>query len=236
MSRHTLNLTDDLYLYSLSIGLREHPVLTRLREATESHPMAKMQISPDQGQFMAFLVRLTGARRILEIGTFTGYSALAMALALPDSGRLMACEIDPDYARIALDYWGRAQVAHKIELRLAPAAETLSRLLSEGAADTFDLCFVDADKQNYDTYYELGLKLLRPGGLMLVDNILRGGDSANPATTSLGTQAIRALNTRMHGDSRVELSFVPIGDGLMFAQKRPASSGLQTTPVSTASG
>ena len=236
MSRRTLNLTDELYTYSLSIGLREHPVLTRLREATESHPMAKMQISPDQGQFMAFLIRLTGARHVLEIGTFTGYSALAMALALPDSGKLTACEVDEDYARIALDYWGRAQVAHKIALRLAPAADTLSSLLSEGAADFFDLCFVDADKQNYDTYYELGLKLLRPGGLMLIDNILRGGDSANPATTNAGTLAIRALNTKMHGDPRVDLSFVPIGDGLMLAQKRPASNGTQTAPVNTASG
>lgn len=220
MSRRTVNLSDELYAYSLSISLREHPVLAELRHVTESHPMAKMQISPDQGQFMAFLVRLAGARRVLEIGTFTGYSALSMALALPEDGTLVACDVSEDYARIAREYWSRAQVANKITLKLAPAADTLRELLAAGGAGAFDLCFVDADKENYDTYYELGLKLLRVGGLMIIDNVLRGGDSANPATTSIGTQAIRALNTKMHSDERVHLSFVPIGDGVTLAQKR----------------
>ena len=224
MSRRTINLTDELYDYSLSISLREHPVLVDLRQATESHPMAKMQISPDQGQFMAFLARLMRAQRVLEIGTFTGYSALAVALALPSDGRLIACEIDEEYAAIARDYWERAQVADKITLKLAPADETLRGLLSGGQEQTFDMCFVDADKERYDTYYELGLRLLRPGGLMLIDNVLRGGDSANPATTSSGTQAIRALNAKMHSDDRIDLSFVPIGDGVLMAQKRASEA------------
>ena len=220
MSRRTVNLSDELYAYSLSISLREHPVLAELRHVTESHPMAKMQISPDQGQFMAFLVRLAGARRVLEVGTFTGYSALSMALALPEDGTLVACDVSEDYARIAREYWSRAEVSNKITLKLAPAADTLRELLAAGGAGAFDLCFVDADKENYDTYYELGLKLLRVGGLMIIDNVLRGGDSANPATTSIGTQAIRALNAKMHSDERVHLSFVPIGDGVTLAQKR----------------
>ena len=220
MSRHTLSLSDEVYSYSLSISLREHPVLAELRQLTKAHPKAEMQISPDQGQFMAFLVRLAGARRVLEVGTFTGYSALSMALALPDDGTLVACDVSEDYAQIAREYWSRAQVSHKITLKLAPAADTLRELLATGYAESFDMCFVDADKENYDIYYELGLDLLRAGGLMIIDNVLRGGDSANPATASIGTQAIRALNAKMHSDERVHLSFVPIGDGVSLAQKK----------------
>ena len=220
MSRRTINLTDELYTYSLAISLREHPVLHELRLATAALPEAKMQISPDQGQFMGFLVRLMSARRILEIGTFTGYSALAMALAMPDEGRLIACDVSHDYTRMAEAHWKKAQVTHKIILKVAPAVDTLQALLKADKDGTFDMCFVDADKENYDTYYELGLQLLRSGGLMIVDNILRGGDSADPTTSSPGTQAIRALNDKLQSDDRVHLAFVPIGDGVTLAQKR----------------
>ena len=178
-----------------------------------------MQISPDQGQFMAMLLRLMEARLVLEIGTFTGYSALSMALALPPDGHIIACDISDSYAKIARRYWSEAGVADRITLRVAPASETLDDLLAEGRADTFDAAFIDADKENYDLYFERCLALVRPGGLIMIDNVLRGGDSANSATESLSTQSIQALNRKLHTDPRVNLSLVPIGDGLTLVRK-----------------
>ena len=219
MSRYTLAITDELREYILSVSLREHSLLESLRIETATMPEAKMQISPDQGQFMAMLLRLMEARMVLEIGTFTGYSALSMAFALPPDGQIIACDVSDAYAKIARRYWSEAGVADRITLRLAPASETLDDLLAEGRADTFDAAFIDADKENYDLYYECSLALVRPGGLIMIDNVLRGGDSANSATKSLSTQSIQALNKKLHTDPRVNLSLVPIGDGLTLIHK-----------------
>ena len=219
MSRYTLAITDELREYILSVSLREHSLLESLRIETAKMPEAKMQISPDQGQLMAMLLRLMEARTVLEIGTFTGYSALSMALALPPDGHITACDVSDAYAKIARRYWSEAGVADRITLRLAPAAETLDDLLAEGRADTFDAAFIDADKENYDLYFERSLALVRPGGLIMIDNVLRGGDSANSETESLSTQSIQALNKKLHTDPRVNLSLVPIGDGLTLICK-----------------
>lgn len=220
MSRRTLSLDDRLYAYLLDHSLREPTVLRELREETARHPMAVMQISPEQGQFMAFLVRLTGARRAVEVGTFTGYSALAVALALPDDGRLVACDVSAEYTAVGRPYWARAGVAHKIDLRLAPARDTLDALLADGAAGTIDFAFVDADKPGYDAYYERLLVLLRPGGLLLFDNTLWDGKVADPAVDDADTRALRALNDKLHHDERVDLSMLPVGDGLTLVRKR----------------
>lgn len=179
-----------------------------------------MQLAPEQGQFLALLVELTGARRALEVGSFTGYSGLCLALALPADGRLVACDISEDFTAIARRYWTEAGVAEKIDLRLAPALESLDALLDGGAAGSFDFMFVDADKENYPNYYERGLGLLRPGGLMAIDNVLWGGAVADPARQDADTEAIRALNAKLRDDERVTLSLVPIGDGLTLARKR----------------
>ena len=203
MSRYTLAITDELREYILSVSLREHPLLESLRAETAKLAEAKMQISPDQGQFMAF----------------TGYSALSMALALAPDGHIIACDISDAYTKIARRYWSEAGVADRITLRLAPASETLDDLLTEGRADTFDAAFIDADKRNYDLYFERSLALVRPGGLIMIDNVLRGGDAANSATESLDTQSIQALNRKLHTDPRVNLSLVPIGDGLTLVRK-----------------
>jgi caffeoyl-CoA O-methyltransferase len=219
MSRRSLNVDDALYAYILQTSIREHPAQTALRAATAAHPHAGMQISPEQGQFMALLVRLIGARRALEIGVFTGYSALAVALALPEDGRLLACDISRDYTRVGQPYWQQAGVAHKIELRLAPAIETLDAQLAGGAAEAFDFAFIDADKSGYDAYYERCLRLLRPGGLLAIDNTLWGGSVARPAQDA-DTAALQRLNAKLHRDERVDLSLLPIGDGLTLARKR----------------
>lgn len=218
--RHTHSLNDAVYDYLLEVSLREPPVLARLREETAGLPRAIMQISPEQGQFMALLAELLGARRVLEVGTFTGYSALVVALALPTDGRVITCDVNEETAAIARRYWAEAGVADKIELRLGPAVDTLDALLADGGAGTFDLAFVDADKTNYDAYYERGLALLRPGGLMLVDNVLWGGAVADPQHEDEDTDAIRALNAKIHGDERVSLSLLPVSDGLTLARKR----------------
>jgi caffeoyl-CoA O-methyltransferase len=220
MTSRTLPLTDPLYDYLLKVSLREPPLLARLREETEALPLAAMQISPEQGQFMALLVELIGARRTLEVGTFTGYSALCVARALPADGRIVACDVSAEYTDVARRYWAEAGVADKIDLRLAPALETLDALLDEGQAGTFDFAFVDADKENYDGYYERCLALLRTGGLVAVDNVLWSGAVINPVKQDPDTQAIRALNARLQQDQRVSLSLVPIGDGLALARKR----------------
>jgi len=219
MSHRTLNLDDTLIDYVHAHSLREHPAQTALREVTAGHRYAGMQISPEQGQFMALLARLTGARRALEIGVFTGYSALTVALALPDDGYLLACDISDEYTRVGRPFWAEAGVAQKIDLRLAPALATLDAQLAEGHAASFDFAFIDADKTGYDAYYERCLKLLRAGGLIAVDNVLWGGAVARAADND-DTRALQALNDKLHRDERVDLSMLPIGDGLTLARKR----------------
>ena len=220
MSNRSIILTDRTYQYMLDVSLREAPVLRDLREATASHPMVVMQISPEQGQFMAMLARLTGARRCLEVGVFTGYSSLAVALALPDDGQIIACDIDEDFTRMAVDFWRRAGVENKIQLELAPAVETLDALLADGQAGQFDFAFIDADKVNYQHYYDRILDLIRPGGLIAVDNTLWSGDLADPDIDDVDTVALRSFNKTLHRDDRVDISLVPIGDGLTLARKR----------------
>ena len=194
--------------------------MRRLREETASMEQANMQIGPEQGQFMALLVELIGARSVLEVGTFTGYSALAMAVALPENGALVACDVSEEWTAIGRRYWEEAGVGHKIELRLAPALETLDALLAEGRAGTFDFAFIDADKEGYDAYYERALELVRLGGLIALDNTLWEGKVADPAATDVDTEAIRAINAKLVLDERVTLSLIPVGDGLTLARKR----------------
>ncbi len=220
MTRRTLHLSEELYDYVLDVSLREPPLLRRLREETAPLKMARMQIGPDQGQFMALLVELMGARNTLEVGTFTGYSALVVALALPQDGSLVTCDISEEWTAIARRYWEEAGVAHKIDLRLAPALKTLDGLLAEGRAGTFDFTFIDADKESYDAYYERALELTHTGGLITLDNTLWEGKVADPQVTDADTEAIRAINTKLAGDERVTLSLLPVGDGLTLARKR----------------
>ncbi|HZT54595.1 MAG TPA: class I SAM-dependent methyltransferase [Burkholderiaceae bacterium] len=219
MSYRYLKLDDTIYRYVLDHTLREIPEQAALRAATLPLPDAGMQISPEQGQFMALLVRLIGARRTLEIGVFTGYSALSVALALPDDGELIACDISDEYTRIGRPFWAAAGVAHKIDLRLAPALDTLDALLAQGRSGSFDFAFIDADKAGYDAYYERCLQLLRPGGLIAIDNVLWSGAVAKPAT-SADTLALQQLNDKLLRDERIDLSMLPIGDGLSLARKR----------------
>jgi predicted O-methyltransferase YrrM len=219
MSNRTLKLDDALVDYLQAHSLREHPAQLALREATKGHRAAGMQISPEQGQFMALLVRLIGARRTIEVGVFTGYSALSVALALPADGYLLACDISDDYTRIGRPFWDAAGVAHKIDLKLAPALQTLDAQLQSGQAASFDFAFIDADKVAYDSYYERCLQLLRAGGLIAIDNVLWGGAVAHPATDA-DTEALQRLNDKLLRDQRVELSMLPIGDGLTLLRKR----------------
>ena len=220
MSNKFLQLTEPVYEYLRSVSLREHDALRRLREETARMSESNMQISPEQGQFMSLLVELLGARKTLEVGVFTGYSALAVALALPPEGRVVACDVSEEWTRVARRYWAEAGVADKITLRLAPALETLDGLLRAGEAGTFDFAFIDADKGSYAAYYERALELIRPGGLVAIDNVLWGGRVADPANDEADTVAIRALNERLRRDERVSLSLVPIADGLTLALKR----------------
>ncbi len=220
MSNQTLNLTESLYHYMLSVSLRESDVLYQLRQETAQHPMSQMQIAPEQGQFMALLVQLMGVKKALEIGVFTGYSSLAVAIALPADGTLMACDVSDDYTAIARRYWQNAGVDHKIDLRIAPALETLDQLLADGHANSFDFAFIDADKSNYDAYYERSLQLVRPRGLIAIDNVLWSGRVADDSDTHQQTQAIRALNQKLHHDERITLSLLPLADGLTLAMKR----------------
>ena len=219
MSNRSINLTDRLYDYLHANSLREPQVLAELRAETAAMPEHGMQISPEQGQFMGLLLRLMAARRVIEVGTFTGYSSLCIAGAMPAEGRLTCCDVSEEFTAIARRYWARAGLDGRIDLKLAPAVETLDRLAASEAG-RFDLAFIDADKGNYLAYYERVLKLLRPGGLVLIDNVLWNGAVADPGDNDSDTVAIRLLNEHVRGDKRVSLSLVPIGDGLTMARKR----------------
>lgn len=220
MTNRTLSMDDALYDYLLSSSLREDPALAQLRRETAALPEASLQIAPEQGQLMALLVRLLNARRCLEIGVFTGYSALCVALALPPEGNLVACDVSAPWTSIAQRHWREAGVGERIDLHLAPALQTLDGLLAAGQAQTFDFAFVDADKENYLHYYERVLQLLRSGGLMLIDNVLWGGSVVDPTKHDEETRTIRSLNRHIHADDRVDMSLVPIGDGLTIVRKR----------------
>ena len=220
MSNRTISMTNQLYDYLLKVSLHEPPILDRLRAETARHPHHNMQISPEQGQFMRLLVRMMDAKRCLEVGVFTGYSSLCVALALPDDGRIIACDVSEEFTAVARRYWKEAGVERKIELRLAPAVETLDKMLKNGEQGRYDFAFIDADKGNYLNYYERVLKLLRPGGLMAVDNVLWSGSVIDRKDKSGDTVAIRKFNEALHADNRIELSLVPIGDGLTLARKR----------------
>ena len=220
MSSRPTELTEALHDYLLKVSLREPKVLQRLRVETQKMPRGKLQICPEQGQFMALLVELIGAKRCFEVGTFTGYSACAVALALPPNGKLIACDISEDYTAVARRYWRQAGVAKKVDLRIAPAVQTLDALLKDKQAGKFDFGFIDADKPNYDAYYERGLKLLRKGGLMLIDNVLWGGSVIDKTDRDRSTRCVRALNKKIHGDKRVTVSMIAIGDGLTLVRKR----------------
>ncbi|MFB8789637.1 MAG: class I SAM-dependent methyltransferase [Potamolinea sp.] len=220
MTNKTLGLDERLYDYLLSVSLREPEILRQLREETANHPMGRMQIAPDQGQFMALLVQLIGAKKVLEIGVFTGYSSLVVALSLPSDGKIIACDISAEDTNIARRYWEKAGVADKIELRLAPALQTLDELIASVEINSFDFVFIDADKRNYPEYYERALQLVRIGGLIAIDNVLWSGKVADPQVEDNQTQAIRNFNEKLHQDERVTLSLVPIADGLTLALKR----------------
>lgn len=220
MSNRSIGLSETLHDYLMEASLREPSVMRRLREETAQMEEAEMQIAPEQGQFMALLVRLLGAQKTLEVGVFTGYSALAVARALPEGGRVVALDKEPAYTRVAERYWTEAGVRDRIDLRHGEAVPMLDTLLDEGAAETFDFAFLDAQKTEYDAYYERTLRLLRAGGLVAVDNVLRGGRVADPSVTDAGTEAVRAFNRKLQGDERVDLSLVPVADGLTLARKR----------------
>jgi predicted O-methyltransferase YrrM len=222
MSNRSIGLSDQLYGYLVENSVREPDLLRRLREETARlTEWSGMQIAPEQGQFMALLVQLLGARQALEIGTFTGYSSLSVMLAMPQDGRMVCCDVSREFTDIARRYWADAGLAERIDLQLRPAIETLDELIAEGKAGSFDFAFIDADKENYDAYYERTLVLLRPGGLVAIDNVLWGGAVADPLNRKESTQAIRRLNRKLAADRRVAISMVPIGDGLTLARKLP---------------
>lgn len=220
MTHRSLPLDRGLNDYLLEIGLTEHPVMRELREFTAGHRLAKMQISPEQGQFMAWLAHLIGARRYLELGVFTGYSALAMALALPEDGEVVACDVSETFTDIAREYWKKAGVDRRIRLKLQPAARSLAELLADGGAGSFDLAFIDADKPATPDYYEACLQLVRPGGVIVLDNIFLGGRAAAPRDDDPpGVHVMHAFNARLKQDRRVRISVLPVSDGLTLAQR-----------------
>ena len=220
MSKKSLGLDSQVYNYLLSVSLREAEVLSKLRAVTNLHRASVMQISPDQGQFIAMLIKLMGAKKTIDIGVFTGYSSLAVALALPEDGKVIACDCDPESTAIACRFWQEAGVEQKIDFQLAPALDTLERLIAEGQSGSFDFVFIDADKRNYSNYYERALTLLRTGGLVAIDNVLWSGRVADSEDTDKRTIAIRDLNQKIHQDERVFVSMLPIADGLTLALKR----------------
>lgn len=219
MSSRTIQLTDELYEYLIHANRPLPELFLNLREETAKMPNGGMQISAEQGHFMALLTRLLNARKVLEVGVFTGYSALTVATALPEDGKLIACDVSHEWTSIGQRYWQEAGVAHKIDLRIAPALETLDSLIADGHASSFDFAFIDADKPNYDGYYERMLQLLRPGGLIAIDNTLWSGMVADPEKNDESTVALRALNAKIRDDHRVHLSLLPVGDGLTLAMK-----------------
>lgn len=219
MSTRTLNFSDEVIEYLRTKGLREPALLEELRQRTAALPQAGMQISPEQGALMSSLIRLLGARRTLEVGTFTGYSALVVALALREGGKVVACDVSEEWTAIGREFWARAGVGDRIELHLGPAVETLDSLIV-AAGEPFDFAFIDADKSNYDIYYERCLELIRPGGVIAVDNVLWGGSVVDESRQDEDVVAIRALNDKIHGDERVEMCMLPVGDGLTLAIKR----------------
>ncbi len=220
MSRETLGLAEPLLSYLRTVGLREDSDLRALRIETASHPQAGMQISPEQGQLMGLLLKLLGARKTFEVGVFTGYSAMVAAKAMGPTGRVVALDVNPDFTSIARRHWTKAGLAGQIDLRLAPAANSLKDLVTAGQSGTFDFAFIDADKTGYDTYYEYALQLVRAGGLIAIDNVLWGGQVADPIDMTPDTVALRELNSKIHADARVDATMVPIGDGLTLALKR----------------
>jgi predicted O-methyltransferase YrrM len=224
MSRANEYLPEKIYEYMNSVSVREPAILGKLREETASHPMGGMQIPPEHGQFLALLMQIIGARRTLEVGVFTGYSSLAVALALPDDGKILACDVSEEYTSVARRYWKEAGVDHMIELRLKPALETLHELIAQRQHNrydfAFDFAFIDADKANYEGYYECALELVRPGGLIAIDNVLWHGRVIDPDANDADTLAIRAINKKLLGDSRVSISMLPVSDGLTLACKR----------------
>lgn len=220
MSNATLGLPEQLHTYLLDVGVREPDLLRQLRAETAAMPEHDMQIAPEQGALMALLVELTDARRCLEVGTFTGYSSLSVALALPADGRLVCIDLSREWTDVARRYWAEAGVADKIELRLGSALDTLDAMVAEGLAGTFDFAFLDADKDNYPAYADRILTLLRRGGLMAIDNVFWGGEVAQPEVDNVSVRGIRELNRMLASDERVSLSMVPIADGLTLARKR----------------
>ena len=220
MSRTTQGLPEVLQDYIINVGTRSTPVQTALRDATSALPNAGMQICVEQGHFMSLLIKLIGAKKCLEVGTFTGYSALMTAEALPDGGKLVACDVSDEFTRVGKPFWERAGVSTKIDLRLGPGVETLDSLIAGGEAGTFDFAFIDADKNNYDLYYERALILLRPGGLIGIDNTIWYGKVADPDVNDPDTAALKALNQKLHDDERIDLAMLPIGDGLTLCRKR----------------
>jgi caffeoyl-CoA O-methyltransferase len=220
MSNATLGLPEDLHAYLLEVGVREPELLRDLRAETAAMPEHDMQIAPEQGALMGLLVELIGARRCLEVGTFTGYSSLAIALAMPPGGSLVCCDISREWTDVARRYWERAGVADRIELRLGPALDSLDALLSEGQAGTFDFAFLDADKVHYPQYADRALTLLRPGGLLAIDNVFWGGEVTDPSVDDESVRGIRSMSRALAEDGRVTLAMVPIADGLTLARKR----------------
>ena len=220
MSSKTLVMSEELRAYLLSVSSREPDILRRLREETAGLPQAGMQISVEQGQFMSLLISLLRAKKTLEVGVFTGYSSLVVALAMPSDGRIIACDVNDEWTSIARRYWQEAAVTDKIDLRLGSAVQTLEALVADGQENSFDFAFIDADKSNYDRYYEMALTLVRPGGLIAIDNTLWSGRVADPSVQDADTLALRALNEKLHRDERITLSLLPIGDGLTLAMKR----------------
>ncbi len=221
MSNQSIGLSDPLYQYLLANSVREPEILAQLRAETAEHPLVNMQISPEQGQLMGLLVQLIGAKKCLEVGVFTGYSSLVVALNLPDDGQIIACDVSDEFTSIARKYWQAAGVIDKISLHIAPALETLDRLIADGESGTFDFAFIDADKNNYGAYYDRCFQLVRQGGLILVDNVLWYGRVADPAMDrDKRTQAIKQINQQIYHDDRVQISLIPIGDGLTIARKK----------------
>jgi caffeoyl-CoA O-methyltransferase len=220
MANKTIGISDELAAYVVEVGTREPDVLARLREETAAIPQHDMQIAPEEGAFLALLVELIGARRCIEVGTFTGYSSTAVALALPENGQLVCCDVSEEWTELAGKYWDEAGVSDKIDLRIAPAAETLDQLLADGEEAAYDFAFVDADKAGYDGYYERLLRLVRPGGLIALDNTLWGGEVLDQDAQDDDTRAIQALNAKLAGDERVTLCLLPVADGVTLARRR----------------